>query len=190
MPRVPFSATAFPNSRRSRSTIPLTAKDKFSFYWQWTRNGSQRSLSQRLRRRPAARDRESIGTYHPCRISRLNYDRTINPTLLLHLGGSYFHIMNFATCSVPQLQSVAVRPQRVRDPPPVPVCFAECRREANSVACKVSARFCQDPNQQSAGRSRPSTRTSPRLTAAILTRLGGEVYYPGNAVHNLCRRHF
>ncbi len=73
----------------------LSPKDKFSFYWQWTQTASQVSSPNGFADGLPLEIGEYIGTFTHVEISRLSYDRTISPTLLLHIGvGNYFHIMN------------------------------------------------------------------------------------------------
>ncbi len=67
----------------------VSAKDKFSFYW------SRTNAESTVNAGPQAADGLplSIGQYRgafiPTSTVRLNYDRTLTPTLLLHLGGGF-----------------------------------------------------------------------------------------------------
>jgi hypothetical protein len=67
----------------------ITSKDKLSFYW------SRNNVETQINTGPFAADGLplEIGQYRggliPTNTWRLNYDRTLSPTLLLHLGGGY-----------------------------------------------------------------------------------------------------
>ncbi len=69
----------------------LSAKDKLSFYW--SRINTESQISSPL----GGADGLPLaigayrGTFIPNYTMRLNYDRTITPTVLLHLGAGFFH---------------------------------------------------------------------------------------------------
>lgn len=79
------------------STIPsfkidhsVSARDKFSFYYQDTGTASQISSPFGSADGLPLEIGQYIGTFTHTHIYRLNYDRTINPSLLLHLGAGYY----------------------------------------------------------------------------------------------------
>ena len=69
----------------------LSDKDKLSFFW--TRNNTESQISSPLGNADGLPTEIGgyRGTFIPTWITRLNYDRTISPTMLLHLGAGYFH---------------------------------------------------------------------------------------------------
>ena len=69
----------------------IDAKDKISFYY--SENNTESQISQTLGNADGlpAEIGGYRGTFIPTYTERLNYDRTITPTLLLHLGGGYYH---------------------------------------------------------------------------------------------------
>lgn len=69
----------------------ITDKDKLSFYWD--RNNTESQISAPLGNADGLPEEIGgyRGTFIPNWTTRLNYDRTISPTLLLHLGAGYFH---------------------------------------------------------------------------------------------------
>src|SRR5579885_2736007 len=70
----------------------LSQKDKLSFYWSKTGTDSQYSNTTGGADGLPQPISSAIGTFiHSC-VTRLNYDRTITPTLLLHLGAGYQHL--------------------------------------------------------------------------------------------------
>jgi hypothetical protein len=69
----------------------LSSKDKLSFYW--SRNNTESQISAPLGNADGLPTEIGgyRGTFIPTWTTRLNYDRTISPTLLLHLGAGYLH---------------------------------------------------------------------------------------------------
>jgi len=69
----------------------LTDKDKLSFYW--SRNNTESQISYPLGNADGLPEEIGgyRGTFIPTWTTRLNYDRTISPTVLLHLGVGYLH---------------------------------------------------------------------------------------------------
>ncbi len=69
----------------------LSDKDKLSFYW--SRNNTESQISSPLGNADGlpAEIGGYRGTFIPTWTTRLNYDRTISPTILLHLGAGYLH---------------------------------------------------------------------------------------------------
>jgi hypothetical protein len=69
----------------------LSDKDKLSFYWD--RNNTESQISSPLGNADGLPDEIGAyrGTFIPTYITRLNYDRTVSPTILLHLGAGYYH---------------------------------------------------------------------------------------------------
>src|ERR1700735_1876668 len=69
----------------------ISSKDKVSFFW--SRNNTESQISTPL----GNADGLPLeiggyrGTFIPTYTTRLNYDRTISPTILLHLGAGYYH---------------------------------------------------------------------------------------------------
>ncbi len=67
----------------------ISSRDKVSFYW--SRNNTQSQIAYPLGNADGLP--EEIGNYRgtfiPTDTYRLNYDRTLTPTLLLHVGGGY-----------------------------------------------------------------------------------------------------
>src|ERR1700733_3539993 len=69
----------------------ITDKDKLSFYW--SRTNTEIQISAPLGNADGLPPEIGgyRGTFIPTWTSRLNYDRTISPTILLHLGVGYLH---------------------------------------------------------------------------------------------------
>ncbi len=69
----------------------IDTKDKVSFYY--SENNTQSQISSPLGNADGLPTEigEYRGTFIPTYTERLNYDRTITPTLLLHLGAGYLH---------------------------------------------------------------------------------------------------
>jgi hypothetical protein len=69
----------------------VTDKDKLSFYW--SRNNTESQISSPLGNADGLPPEIGgyRGTFIPTWTTRLNYDRTISPTVLLHLGAGYLH---------------------------------------------------------------------------------------------------
>jgi hypothetical protein len=69
----------------------LSSKDKLSFYW--SRNNTESQISAPLGNADGLPEEIGgyRGTFIPTWTARLNYDRTISPTILLHLGVGYLH---------------------------------------------------------------------------------------------------
>ncbi len=69
----------------------ITDKGRLSFYWD--RNNTESQISSPLGNADGLPEEigEYRGTFIPNWTTRLNYDYTISPTLLLHLGAGYFH---------------------------------------------------------------------------------------------------
>ena len=69
----------------------VSDKDKLSFYW--SLNNTQSQISAPLGNADGFPTEigEYRGTFIPTWTTRLNYDRTITPTLLLHFGAGYLH---------------------------------------------------------------------------------------------------
>ncbi len=69
----------------------LSDKDKLSFFW--SRNNTESQISSPLGNADGLPTEIGAyrGTFIPTYITRLNYDRTISPTILLHLGAGYYH---------------------------------------------------------------------------------------------------
>ena len=69
----------------------IDAKDKISFYY--SENNTQSQISQTYGNADGLPTEIGgyRGTFIPTYTERLNYDRTVTPTLLLHLGGGYLH---------------------------------------------------------------------------------------------------
>jgi hypothetical protein len=69
----------------------LSDKDKLSFFW--SRNNTESQISSPLGNADGLPEEIGgyRGTFIPTWTTRLNYDHTISPTMLLHLGGGYFH---------------------------------------------------------------------------------------------------
>ena len=78
--------------RRLRSITISPSKDKLSFYYQETNLENQVSVGA-----PQGADGLPLeiggyrGTFITGWVERLNYDRTLTPTLLLHLGAGYYY---------------------------------------------------------------------------------------------------
>ena len=70
----------------------IGAKDKLSFYWSATKTSS--AIAPGLGQADGLPDpiTTAIGTYVPSYLLRLNWDHTITPTLLLHLGAGYQYV--------------------------------------------------------------------------------------------------
>ena len=69
----------------------LSDKDKLSFFW--SRNNTESQISSPLGNADGLPTEIGAyrGTFIPTYITRLNYDRTISPTILLHFGAGYYH---------------------------------------------------------------------------------------------------
>ncbi len=69
----------------------LSAKDKLSFYW--SRINTESQISSPLGNADGLPLQIGAyrGTFIPNYTMRLNYDRTLTPTILLHLGAGYYH---------------------------------------------------------------------------------------------------
>jgi len=69
----------------------IDAKDKLSFYY--SENNTQSQISGPLGNQDGLPTEigQYRGTFVPTYTERLNYDRTLAPTLLLHLGAGYLH---------------------------------------------------------------------------------------------------
>ena len=69
----------------------VSSKDKLSFYW--SRINTESQISSPLGNADGLPEEIGAyrGTFIPTWITRLNYDRTMTPTLLLHLGAGYYH---------------------------------------------------------------------------------------------------
>jgi Carboxypeptidase regulatory-like domain len=69
----------------------ITSKDKISFYW--SRINTESQISSPLGNADGLPEMIGAyrGTFIPTYTTRLNYDRTITPTLLLHLGAGFYH---------------------------------------------------------------------------------------------------
>ncbi len=69
----------------------ISAKDKLSFYY--SENNTESQISGPLGNQDGLPQEIGgyRGTFIPTYTERLNYDRTLTPTLLLHLGGGYYH---------------------------------------------------------------------------------------------------
>jgi hypothetical protein len=67
----------------------IGSKDKLSFYWSKTNTSS--AIAPGLGQADGLPDpiTTAIGTFIPSYVMRLNYDRTLTPTMLLHLGIGY-----------------------------------------------------------------------------------------------------
>ena len=70
----------------------IGSKDKLSFYWSRTNTSS--AISPGLGQADGLPDpiTTAIGTFIPSYVTRLNYDRTLTPTMLLHLGIGYQYV--------------------------------------------------------------------------------------------------
>ncbi|MBV8730545.1 MAG: TonB-dependent receptor [Acidobacteriia bacterium] len=69
----------------------VSSKDKLSFYWSRINTESQISSPYGNADGLPREIGGYRGTFIPSYTTRLNYDRTLSPTLLLHLGGGYYH---------------------------------------------------------------------------------------------------
>jgi hypothetical protein len=69
----------------------LSDKDKLSFFW--TRINTASQISSPLGNADGLPEEigQYRGTFIPTYTIRLNYDRTLSPTLLLHVGAGYYH---------------------------------------------------------------------------------------------------
>ena len=69
----------------------VSDKDKVSFFW--SRNNTESQISTPLGNADGLPEEIGgyRGTFIPTYTTRLNYDRTISPTMLLHLGAGYYH---------------------------------------------------------------------------------------------------
>lgn len=80
--------TAIPSIKVDQIISP---KDKVSFYWSRINTESQVSIPYGGADGLPLAIGQYRGTFIPSYTSRLNYDRTLTPTLLLHLGAGYYH---------------------------------------------------------------------------------------------------
>ncbi len=69
----------------------LSSKDKLSFFWSRINTESQISAPLGNADGLPIEIGQYRGTFIPTYTTRLNYDRTLTPTLLLHLGAGYYH---------------------------------------------------------------------------------------------------
>ncbi len=71
----------------------LSSKDRLSFFW--SRINTESQISSPLGNADGLPQMIGgyRGTFIPTYTTRLNYDRTITPTLLLHLGAGYYHTL-------------------------------------------------------------------------------------------------
>jgi hypothetical protein len=90
----------YPFSTAITNTIPslkidqlLSSRQKLSFYWQWDHNwgvaagtGLDEGFPQPIS--------QTSGSHYDSHIYRLNYDNTLTPTVLLHLGIGYYDNFN------------------------------------------------------------------------------------------------
>jgi hypothetical protein len=70
----------------------FSSKDKLSFYWSQTGTDSQYSNTTGGADGLPQPISSAIGTFIHSWVVRANYDRTISPTILLHLGAGYQHL--------------------------------------------------------------------------------------------------
>ena len=97
----------------------ISAKDKLSFYW--SRNNVQTTINTG----PFAADGLplEIGQYRggliPTNTWRLNYDRTLTPTLLLHFGAGYMDTIFSDRAPFLSFNPSAIRPHGLYPGPPV-----------------------------------------------------------------------
>jgi Carboxypeptidase regulatory-like domain len=71
----------------------LSSKDRLSFFWSRINTESQISAPLGNADGLPTMIGGYRGTFIPTYTTRLNYDRTITPTLLLHLGAGYYHTL-------------------------------------------------------------------------------------------------
>ena len=69
----------------------ISSKDKLSFYWSRINTEAQIANGYGAADGLPLEIGQYRGTFIPTYTTRLNYDRTITPTLLLHLGGGFYH---------------------------------------------------------------------------------------------------
>ncbi len=69
----------------------ISSKDKLSFYWSRINTQSQVASPYGNADGLPLEIGQYRGTFIPTWTTRLNYDRTLTPTLLLHLGAGYYH---------------------------------------------------------------------------------------------------
>ncbi len=69
----------------------ISSKDKVSFYWSRINTQSQVATPYGNADGLPEEIGGYRGTFIPSYTTRLNYDRTISPTILLHLGAGYYH---------------------------------------------------------------------------------------------------
>ena len=69
----------------------LSSKDKLSFYWSRINTEAQIANGYGGADGLPLEIGQYRGTFIPTYTTRLNYDRTLTPTLLLHLGAGYYH---------------------------------------------------------------------------------------------------
>ena len=82
----------------------LGSKSKLSFYWSTTGTESLYSLPNGNADGLPPIITQARGTFIYSQTERLNYDYTLTPTILLHLGGGYSHISFFDGGPGPELQ--------------------------------------------------------------------------------------
>ena len=80
--------TAIPSIKVDQNISP---KDKLSFYWSRINTESQVSVPYGAADGLPLEIGQYRGTFIPTWTARLNYDRTLTPTLLLHAGAGYYH---------------------------------------------------------------------------------------------------
>jgi len=86
----------YPYVSQRVTTIPafkidhsVSSKAKFRYYWSQTKTASQFSPTLGASDGLPAPITAAIGTFITARVQRLNFDYTLSPTVLLHLGGGY-----------------------------------------------------------------------------------------------------
>jgi Carboxypeptidase regulatory-like domain/TonB dependent receptor len=94
--------SVFPYQSQRVTTIPafkidhnLSSKMKLAYYWSQTKTASQYSPSLGASDGLPLPITSAIGTFITARVQRLNFDYTMTPTVLLHIGGG-FQSNNFA----------------------------------------------------------------------------------------------
>jgi hypothetical protein len=70
----------------------ISSKGKLSFYWSTTGTESQYSLPNGNADGLPPTITQARGTFIYSQTERLNYDHTLTPTILLHVGGGYSHV--------------------------------------------------------------------------------------------------
>ena len=127
----------------------LSDKDKLSFFW--TRNNTESQISSPLGNADGLPTEIGAyrGTFIPTWITRLNYDRTISPTMLLHLGAGYYHTSFNDHAPFLSFNPSSIRSLRLSRRPPVP--------ELNGIV-RPAHRPPRHPNELYSGRYRHSFR--------------------------------